>query len=455
MTEDQYAKLVSGGIMAACFAVPLFTIPPELTRSVSYALTMGGLAVAGVFAMILALIGLMKKYISGKSIVPVAAFGVVVLWGVISMIAGNDFGIGMYGFTGRGEGVLALLFYFSFFTMCASAKREKVLSSIASGLIFSGLFHSIFALIQVFGKSVGFYRYADLRVRINAASGLAHSPLFLAVYLTFAMIAALFGIGFFKEKWKKIIAWAALCLMSFIMVFTYTFIGFCGLGLALIALFIAVFAGKALKLTLTAALGIVVPAVLGIVLVNAGAIGSISSYRLYDGRLLWWADSYIRLSASGDFDPERIDIDDTYDVYATMNAKALRIAGEDPLTGTGPDQMIYPQIYKTDFGDDIDRDLNDIIALNKGAFDRVYNEYINVAATRGIPSAIAVAAVLILSIAGGISSAKKRRSWQPVMATAITVTGALLFLICCSSMAFAPIFWCTAGACCAVFPREE
>ena len=454
MTEEQYAKLVSGGIMAACFAVPLFTLIPELSRDASYALTMGGLAVAGVFAMILALIGLMKKYISGKQMIPVGAFGVMVVWGIISMIAGTDFGIGLYGFTGRGEGVLALVFYFSFFTMCAAVKREKALSSIAVGLVLSGLLNSIFGLVQIFAKS-GAYRFVGLHTEIKAASGLSHSPLFLAVYLTFAITAALFGTAFFKAGWQKAVCAVSVCLMSFVMVFTYSFIGWCGLGLSVIALLIAVFAAKAPKLSLAGILGIVLPAVLGVVIVNSGSIGNVTSYRLYDGRILWWADSYIRLSASGDFDSERIDIDDTYDVYATMNAKAMRIAGDDPLTGTGPDQMFYPQLYKVDFDDGIERDLGDVIALNKGAFDRVYNEYLNVAATRGIPSVIALAAVLLASLAAGLKGAKKRRSWQSVMTVTITLFGTLLFFICCSSMAFAPILWCAAGACCAGIEKDK
>ena len=38
MTEEQYAKLASAGMYAACFAVPLFTILPEVSEKASFAL---------------------------------------------------------------------------------------------------------------------------------------------------------------------------------------------------------------------------------------------------------------------------------------------------------------------------------------------------------------------------------------------------------------------------------
>ncbi|MBP8592817.1 MAG: O-antigen ligase family protein [Ruminococcus sp.] len=455
MTEEQYAKLASAGMYAACFAVPLFTILPEVSEKASFALSTGGLAVAGVFAMILALIALMKKYITGKAILPVAAFGFVTLWGLVSMIAGFDFAIGLYGFTGRGEGFLALLFYFSFFTMAAAVKRSKALSSLVWGMTLSGLLNGIFGVIQVFVGKPSYYKFADLHTRINAAAGLSHSPLFLAFFMTLAITAALFGMAFFPEKCRKAVSAVAVCIMSFVMVFTYSFIGWCGLGLSLIALFVAVFAAKAPKKLLAMTAGIALPAVLGVVLVNCGAIGNISSYRLYDGRILWWADSYIRLSASGDLDSDNLDIDDTLDVYSKLNSKAIRLIDKDPLTGTGPDQMIFPQIYKTDFGDDTERDLNDVIALNKGSFDRVYNEYLNAAVTRGVLSAVGLGVLLISVIAGGFAAAKKRRSWETVCLLTVTVWGALLFLICCSSMAFAPVLWCCAGGTVAALAKKD
>ncbi|MBQ8961840.1 MAG: O-antigen ligase family protein [Ruminococcus sp.] len=454
MTEEQYAKIASAGMYAACFAVPLFTVLPEITRKASYALSMGGLAVAGVFAMILALIALMKKYISGKAILPVAAFGFVTLWGLVSMIAGYDFAIGLYGFTGRGEGFLALLFYFSFFTMAAAVKRERALSSLIWGMVLSGLLNGIFGVIQAFTGKPGQFAFVALHTKINAAAGLSHSPLFLAFFMTLAITAALFGTAFFPEKWRKAVSAAAVCIMSFVMVFTYSFIGWCGLGLSVISLFIAVLAAKAPKKLLAMAAGIALPAALGAVLINSGAIGNISSYRLYDGRILWWADSYIRLSASGDIDTDHLDIDDTYDVYSKLNDKAVQLIDKDPLTGTGPDQMIFPQIYKTDFGDDLERDINDVIALNKGSFDRVYNEYLNVAVTRGIPSAIGLGVLLIAVIAGGIVRAKKRPAWQSVCLVTVSIWGALLFLICCSSMAFAPVLWCCAGGAVAALSKK-
>ena len=64
-------------------------------------------------------------------------------------------------------------------------------------------------------------------------------------------------------------------------------------------------------------------AALAVILVFMGAIGNITEYRTYDGRIAWWAAAYMRASSSGNFNSNVINIDDPVDVYTYMNEKPL------------------------------------------------------------------------------------------------------------------------------------
>ena len=451
MTEEQYSKLASRGLVAAMMCIPLFTFIPEITDKASYAFSAGGLALGGVIAIILAFIGMMKKYIRKTALFPVCAMGAMVIWGFVSMMNSYDIQISTYGYTERGEGLLAILFYFGFFTTAASLKRETAIKTILNGIVGIGLLNSIVSLIQVFAAKLTHYKIISMEIddsEIDAASGLSMSPLFLAMLLTFALIAALIGFITCDNKRFRVGYLCSAVLFAFVMMFTYSFIGICGLAFAALVAIVSVFKFKAPKLRLAAVPAIAAAAVLAVAIVNAGAVGNISSYRLYDGRILWWADGYMRADACGDFDSNVLDIDNTLDVYLYLNEKTMNIIENNPMTGTGPEQLVFPQI-KTDGGLGEDASINDIIRLNTGTFDKVYNEYLYTAATRGIPSLIAMIMVLVPALFMGRKNSRKRNTNGAFAIAVMTLGGVLLYFIGCSSIAFAPVFWTVAGAACA------
>ncbi|MBR2284546.1 MAG: hypothetical protein IJ874_09070 [Ruminococcus sp.] len=455
MTEEKFSRLASWGLLAACFTTSLFTIVPELADSGLYSIVAGGLAVAGVICMILALIAFMKGYVEKRVLLPVCAFGVMVLWGVISLINSYDTIISLYGYSGRGEGLLAILFYAAFFITGISIKREKPLITFIYGIIGVGALNAVWGLVQVIA-GVGSYKFASVEIQVNAASGLAQSPLFLAMLLSLSLTAALMTAVLTSDSKRRIICIVCACLFSFVMMFTYSLIGICGIAIALTAAAVTVFAHKADKKLLLTLLSGIAPAALAAVIVSAGAIGNISGYRLYDGRLLWWADSYYRLSASGEPDTGIVDIDSTYDVYYTLNSRTMRLISRAPLTGTGPEQLVFPQLYTAStLGGTEAEDITDIVMNNKGTFDKVYNEYLYTAATRGIPSTIALIAVLLPVLYLGYRNMKRRNSWTGAVLFGVTVCGVLLFFIGCSNITFSPIFWAAAGASCVELDRKK
>lgn len=455
MTEEQYSKLASRGLAAAMMTAPLLTLVPEITDKASYSFTSGGLVIGGVIAMIIAIIGLMKKYISKWNIFPVCAMAAMVLWGIMSLVKGCDLEISFYGFPERGEGLLAILFYFCFFTSAASLKQETAIKTVIDGIVGVGILNSVIALIQIFTGKLSHYRLAVDDV-INAASGLVMSPLFLAMLLTLSLTAALIGFLTSEDKKRRIVFICSSLLFSFVMMFTYSLIGFCGLGLAVIIAFIAAIVLKAPKKRLVCIPSCLIAAGAAIAIVFGGVIGNISSYKLYDGVILWWSDSYKRASACAIYDPEKVDITDTLDVYTYLNYKSSEIIRKNPLYGVGPDQL---GLVTLNFSEEIPQNLTlaqyVIHPNNKGSFDKVYNEYLYTSVTRGLPSLAALVLTLLGSLILGIKSFRRRKTVEAFTVCAVTAAGVLIYLICCSCIAVAPVFWTAAGAACAGITTDK
>ncbi|SEH69008.1 O-Antigen ligase [Ruminococcus flavefaciens] len=459
MTEEQFSKLASRGLAIAMMMAPLFTLVPEISYSTSdfsegyisnYTFSAGGLVLGGVIAMIITIIGLMKKYISKWNIFPVCAMAAMVLWGVVSLVKGVDLSISFYGYPNRGEGLLAIIFYFCFFAAAASLKRETALKTIADGAVGVGVLNSAVSLIQIFTGELSHYKSSTLGEEIYAASGLSMSPLFLAMALSLALTAAFVGFITSESKARRIILFCSAVLISFVMMFTYSLIGICGFVLAVIIAVIAVFVLKAPKKRLVCLPASIAAAGAAIALVFGGVIGNINSYRLYDGKLLWWCDSYMRACASGSYDSSKVDIDDTLDVYSYLNSRTMDIIENNALVGTGPDQLAFALI-NTSAEIDPNMSIPDFMTseVNRGTFDKVYNEYLYTAATRGVPSLIALILVIVSAVVLGIKSYRRRKTAEAFTISALTIAGVLIFFIGCSSITFAPVFWTAAGAACA------
>lgn len=462
LTEEKYSKLASGGLVIAMLMTPLFTLIPELTYTVSsaseaaYEFSSGGLVCGGVIAMIIAIIGLIKKYISKWNIFPVCAMGAMVLWGAVSLAKGVDLGISLYGYPTRGEGLLAIIFYFCFFTSAASLKRETALKTVLKGIIGVGLLNSAVSLVQIFTGKLGHYKSIGNDKNIYAASGLSMSPLFLAMVLTLALTAALIGFITSDSKKSRVVLACCAALFSFVMMFTYSLIGFCGLAFALIISAAAVYVLKAPKKRLGGLLVSIVSAAAAVAIVFCGLIGTENSYSLHDGRILWWADGYYRASACGIFDLNKVDIDDTLDVYSYLNRRTVDVIRNNPMVGTGPDQLAFAFIAPVDETTE-QLSIPDFMVheVNTGTFDKVYNEYLYTAATRGIPSLIALVLVLIPVMVLGIRSFRRKKSAETFGILAVALGGVLIFFVGCSSIPFAPVFWTAAGAACAELTTEK
>lgn len=455
MTEEQYSRIASFGLFSACFVVSLFTIIPEATEKVSYSVSVAGLLVSGVFCLITALIAFVKKYVSKSVILPVAAFAAMLGWGTVSLIDSYDLNVGFYGFPQRGEGLMALIFYFGIFVTAISVKREKVMKILINGVIGVGLLNSAFALIQIFTHKLS--HYENISIYFNfAASGLSQSPIFLAMVLTLALIAANVAGVISEIRKQRIFCIISSCVIAFTILHTFTFMGICGIVLSLVFAVIAAFVKKgAGKIKLVLLIAPAAAGILAVILCSAGITSNMSKYTIGDGYILWTGDSYKRISASGNYNPQTVDIRKTGDVYSYINRKTINIIKEHPLTGTGPEQLAYPQIYTTSSVIGVElTSIQDILAANQGTFDKTYNEYLYTSATRGIPSLIALLSVIVPVIWIGVKKLKNNGSSENICLFFISLGGILVFLIGCSNITFSPIFWASAGLLCADIKKE-
>ena len=112
------------------------------------------------------------------------------------------------------------------------------------------------------------------------------------------------------------------------------------------------------------------------------------------------------------------------------------------LTGAGPDCLYYPQLKTT----------SEIMVENY-SFDKCYNDYLYIAATRGIPSLLAYAALLVLSVKRSLAgvremlNAKKNDFWVCGAAFAAVLSYIIIGFFNTSSILVAPIFWMLLGFC--------
>ena len=266
--------------------------------------------------------------------------------------------------------------------------------------------------------------------------------------LSLSMTAAAADAVLAVDKAKRIFDIICICLYSFVLVFTHCIMGIFGLVFGIVTIFAAGVKGKAPKARILSVLAIILSVLTAFIIGISFKSDKNGKFGLYDGYILWSADSWQRIDASGNYNSNHVDIESPLDVYSYLNSKTVDIIKEYPLTGTGPEQLVYPQLYTTGAHGD-DAPITDIIPSNQGTFDKVYNEYLYTAATRGIPSAIALLTVIISVLLIVRRKFKDNTDSVGFMTGMLVICGSIVFLIGCSNVTFSPILWACVGAACA------
>lgn len=448
-------------------------------------------SVAGVFAIITVVIGLMRKQLPKASAVPYILLAVMLGWAAVSLFHSYDYKTSFFGQDGRDEGWLALLIYASLFYLGTMLRRKSDREYFLRGILNFGIVQGIWGMLQALpvldyidsGKGLNAYRNIDpmsyWNVRLPA--GLTDSPVTYAMLLGMLAAVALPAALLAEEKSTRIrgvICGGLAVMMAFR---TQTVAGLIAGGGALL-LAVILFAvtrkqakGKAFAVPVTALCAAVLAAgwiyaapgmnnmyyhpdkttapktedglsiyareedAADIRLPNGFTIrdrDGVLHPALYDGGIVW-DDGYYRISTAGPYsrtNAQGFEVFDAVSVLRYCREQGFRAVRIDPLLGVGPDNFCFTQL-RTSMA----------VSSNINAVDRPYNDLIYIAATRGIPSLLLHLGLLAVCLVLAWKHRKALKGWTLPAACGAVVLYTAASLTGISVLTVAPMFWCLLG----------
>ena len=442
------------GILCACIIVPLiggmFITGIEGTSSF-----LGSFLYATGFSCILFyIVLLLRKDISFKQypvaflIIGLAVLAFASYYSVfLSGASQEDINTMLLGELGRYEGLLALFAYFGIFLLATAVMNYASVKIIFDILVGAGIVQAIVAIMQHipwdfpsdFRKLPAILLLKD----VHLSSGLSDSPIFYGSFLTIASAVAISGAIYDKNIRRAKIYGASSALFFLTGLFTSSVIPLIGIGTTLaVTLIIEFTAGKGgtsfengvLKSSRKRLLAIIIAiaAIFGIVYATQGIY-------LRDEAIAY-TDAYNRLFiVSGS--PSPITQATHWDVGAD---RSLTMIKENPVFGVGPDMFAKEQFTEE---------------LAPDSLDRSYNEYLYIAATRGIPSLVLYLILLGTTIYRLVKDVKHftsdREMWfRPALLTAV-IAYSIQAYFSVSAVTVAPFFWLLLGISWSKFTDEK
>lgn len=442
------------GILCACIIVPLiggmFITGIEGTSSF-----LGSFLYATGFSCILFYIVLLlrkdidfKKYpiaffVIGLAVLAFASYYKVFLSGADQEYINTT----LLGELGRYEGLLSIIAYTGIFLLATAVMTYSSVKVIFDILVGAGIVQSIVAIMQHipwdfpsdFRKLPALLLLKD----VHLSSGLSDSPIFFGSFLTIVSAVAISGAIYDKNIKRARIYGVSSVLFFLTGLFTSSVVPLIGIGATVVIILILEFtAGKGgtkfesgvLKSSRKRLAAIIcsLAAVFGIVFATQGIY-------LRD-KAIAYTDAYYRLFIVAG-SPSPVNEESLWKIGAD---RSFIMIVDHPLLGVGPDMFAKAQADK---------------ALNVDALDRSYNEYLYIAATRGVPSLLVYLAFLGATLYRLVKDLKQftsdREKWfRPALLTAITAYSIQAFFS-ASAVTVAPFFWLLLGISWSKFNDEK
>lgn len=447
MTIEQLDKWIYTIMLLTIFSVALGGIGSHFYKDIAV-FPMMFYSIAGVFAMIFILIAFQRKQYGKDLIALSVSYGVLFLCAAVSAVLAKSIEIALKGFHGRGEGLLTLFFYFSFYLMAVKVSdTKKNFPKILDLTVYGGLLQCLIAAFQMIPATAETITFAYTNLRTMVAygvylpSGTSASPIIFAQYLAVVLPITIYGAIWNDSTKKRLFYTISTAIFIFFMIQTsvvMTFIGALSTLTVIVIcsvrkdghhkltksfLFIAVIAMSFWVLFLLK--GHTSYITTNVEMVNDELVATQtqvtdSDFQLYDTAVIWEDSSY-RLEATGvlkitenSYDPKIIDIKSykrvlsndlpQYDAFLTYKylwGRTIDIATENPknfIIGVGEENLSYYQYLQLyDYTPLSKYPHPNFIVQYNNTFDKSYNDFVYIFATRGILGVLSYIAFLIFA----------------------------------------------------------
>lgn len=352
----------------------------------------------------------------------------------------------MLGEQGRYEGLLAIFAYFGIFLLAASAMRYSTVQYVLDFTVGAGIVSAFIAVMQhiPWGFPSKFRMLPALLLlkNVHLSSGLSENPIVYGSFLTVVSGAALTGALYSKNVIRAKIYGGSAVLFFMTGLFTSSLVPIIGTGTVLLITVIVELANKGgvkFEEGLLKSSRKRLAAIIGAYAVVFGLVFAFQGIYLRD-KAIAFTDSYNNLFTT--YGPALTNKDNLWELGAK---KSFILIKENPLFGVGPDRMADYQHERED--------------LKIDGIDKSYNEYIFIAATRGIPSLLTylalLAATAVRAFKGMREFSSDREKWFRAAVLTIVLGYAVQAFFSFSAVTSAPYFWLFAGFAWANFGDEQ
>lgn len=410
-------------------------------------------SIVGVLVIVAAFIGGMRQQIPKKNLLPFALLGAGFLWAVVSLFNSFSYRDSLFGQDGRDEGLFTLLIYSALYLVGSMLRRKENIRRTINLVLGFGLFQCIWGLVQCipFSEFPNAYKFVDPLLLQNSflPCGLTDSPITFAMLLTMLICLAVPAAIYAEKKAQRIYAVICAGVFWLLLLKTQTIASVLGAGFtALLTLILLIVSGKkkqgkplGLLLTMVLSIGVSVvwvyfsPSINGTYTTwNNAPIEN--GFAVRDGGIIW-DDGFYRLSTAApyaSFDEHDFEIGDASSVIRYAWDEGVRTIKAYPVVGTGPDCFWYMQLHES----------MELLSNSNGV-DRPYNDFLYIAATRGIPALLLYVALVAVSIWYGIKRRKQTASWVYLSAIFAVIGFLLTSMVGISVLTVSPLLWMMLG----------
>ena len=428
MTHDGAQKLAGIYSIIAVIVVCLMTLPYYLAKQFgtpnkllmlqteqsipTSMIIMPILIMTGLAGYFVFMIFCIKKEFNLAANKNVWLFAAILLSGLLSAVLSKDPMTCIFGYLERAEGMLTIFGYLGFFMLGICITGEKYRSAAVGAVIGAGTLNAVIGILQsipaLSAYIPSYYNYLYINSRQNvkvaeyfnvyagydasfAADGLTCSPFTLGAFMTLSAALAVNRAVYAEKTPKRIICLVCTGLMIGAAVVTQTIPALVGIGCVIVITLVFALTDKKTVgdgEKRVANKGAIISAVLAVVMSGAIAAGIVltDNFRLRDEHIMF-TDSLERLSIAPYAHTAHED-----DIYSTLWYEGWLCFKDHAVVGVGSD--CWMAMYAGGEGMET---------------DRTYNEYLDLALTRGVIGLGLYVAVLAVTFAKAVRMLKAAR----------------------------------------------